>query len=206
MNEALGIVTDLLRKRMKYGRYAYRAPAIPEPEVASTPEPDLEGLVRAAVANYMGSDSGRRSIERAVTSALTEEASRWRQNRLSKADIASAVLHHPIDKVLAIAADITGISVEVMRRPDRRRSVAWPRHFAISLLHCARRDLSTSQIGKVFGGQDHTTILHALQKCTVRKMYPECEAWFLDPRAVEIFAGTEYALNGSAETEGAGRP
>lgn len=190
--DELGIVTALLERRMKYGRYAYRAPAI-LPSESPLVEPDLESLVRAAVEKYMGSAAGQKKLERAITSAFSDEMTRWRNKWLASPEIADRVSRYSVDQVLEIAAQITGVPSDAMRGPTRVRSHAWPRHFAMTLLHCARRDLSYPVIGKIFGGRDHSTIKHALNKMLERRLYPECAAWFADQRAVEIFKGSEYA-------------
>lgn len=192
MNEALGIASDLAEKRMKYARYAYRAPmATAEPE--AKPVITLEDVVRAAVDKYMGS-VGKHVIEASIKSALSEHAIRWRDRQLKLQDVSEKAARYSVDSVIEIASQITGVPVDALRGPGRNRKVAWPRHFAIALLHCARRDLSYPQIGKIFGGRDHTTVMHALETALVRRLYPECESWYSDARAAAILAGTGYAL------------
>lgn len=144
----------------------------------------------------MGRAGVKKIVERAVTTALSEEALRWRNRRLALQSVSAAAAKYTIDQLLEIAAQITGVTVDELRAPSRRRRVAWPRHFAMALLHVARRDLSTTQIGKIFGQRDHTTVLHALQAQMLRRTYPDCERWYADPRAVEIFKGTEFSSEG----------
>jgi len=177
--DELGIVTEQRERRKKFARYAYSAP---------DREPTLAELVRAAVDKYM-----KKSIELAVNKALSEEALRWRNRRLVLQSVSAAASKYTIDQLLEIAAQITGVTVDELRAPSRRRRVAWPRHFAMALLHVGRRDLSTTQIGKIFGQRDHTTVLHALQVQMLRRTYPDCERWYADPRAVEIFKGSEFS-------------
>ncbi len=186
--DELGIVTERGKQRKKFARYAYTAP-VPPP----APSPELTGVVRAAVEEYMGKASVRKIVERAVTKALSEQAATWRNRRLALQAVSESAERYSIDYLLEIAAQITGVTVDELRTPSRRRRVAWPRHFAIALLHVARRDLSTTQIGKIFGGRDHTTILHALNAQLVRRTYPDCERWYADPRAAKIFAGSEFS-------------
>lgn len=193
-SDEYGIVTERRQQRAKFARYAYTAPvpaqpAAPQPEAA----PDLAELVRSAVEKYMGTAGVKKIVERAVTTALSEEALRWRNRRLALQSVSENAERYSIDHILEIAAQITGVTVNELRMPSRRRRVAWPRHFAIALLHVARRDLSTTQIGTVFGGRDHTTVLHALTAQLVRRLYPECARWYADPRAVKIFAGSEFS-------------
>jgi hypothetical protein len=191
--DEFGIITERREQREKFARYAYTAPATAAMEAPPPAEPSLDELVRAAVEKYMGSPSAKKILERAVTSALSEQAIRWRDRRLALQEVAESAERYSIDQILEIAAQITGVEVSALQGPSRIRSIAWPRHFAMTLLHIARRDLSYPQIGKIFGGRDHTTCMHALNVSLVRCLYPECAGWYADPRAAEIFAGSEYA-------------
>jgi chromosomal replication initiation ATPase DnaA len=141
----------------------------------------------------MGSVAGTKKIERAITSALSVKSAQWRKEQMAAPEIAARAKLYPIDQVLEVAAQITGVPADVLRGPTRSRNVAWPRHFAVVLLHHARRDLSYPQLGKIFGGRDHSSVKHALDRQRLRRLYPECESWYADPRAVAILAGTEYS-------------
>lgn len=198
--DEFGIITEARTRREKFARYAY-VPPVPMPPPLP-PELDLQELVRAAVENYMGSTGGTKKIERAIAFALSAKSVQWRNERLESSAVAARVARYPIDHVLEVASQITGVPLDCLLGPTRSRRVSWPRHFAVVLLHCARRDLSYPKIGKVFGGRDHTSIMHALQRQLKRRLYPECAVWYADPRAVAIVAGTEY----SAETDRAGAP
>ncbi len=197
--DEFGIVTEERERREKFARYAYRAPTVEKPDPPE-PKPSLEELVRAAVENYMGSTGGTKKIERAITLALSAKSAQWRGEQLESSAIAARVARYPIDHVLEVASQITGIPVDALLGPTRVRQFSWPRHFAMVLLHCARRDLSYPKIGKVFGGRDHTSIMHALKRQLERRLSPRCAGWYADPRAVAILAGTEY----SAETDRSG--
>jgi hypothetical protein len=187
-----GIITERREQREKFARYAYTPPMVeraPEP----TPKPSLEELVRAAVENYMGSAGGTKKIERAIASALSAKSAQWRNEQLESSAVAARVARYPIDHVLEVASQITDVPLDALLGPTRVRRAAWPRHFAITLLHCARRDLSYPKIGKVFGNRDHTTVMHALKRQLERRQYPQCVPWYADPRAVEIFKGSEFS-------------
>jgi hypothetical protein len=58
--------------------------------------------------------------------------------------------------------DYYGIHVSDMRSQSRARSVARPRQVAMYLVK-RLTPLSLPQIGKKFGGRDHTTVLHAIE-------------------------------------------
>ena len=67
------------------------------------------------------------------------------------------------DQVVDAVANTFGVSIERLKGPDRSREVSLPRQVAMYLL---RQDINISlpQIGKVFGGRDHTTVMHACSK------------------------------------------
>ena len=56
------------------------------------------------------------------------------------------------------------IKVSEMESPKRARSVAYPRQIAIYLIREMCPNYSFPKIGEIFGGRDHTTILHSYEK------------------------------------------
>ena len=68
-----------------------------------------------------------------------------------------------IARIQKVCARRFGVSVKDMKSPNRSRSVARPRQMAMSL---SRRLTGRSfpEIGRLFGGRDHTTVLHAIRK------------------------------------------
>jgi hypothetical protein len=66
----------------------------------------------------------------------------------------------------AVAAEF-GIDVRAIEGPNRSRRFAWPRQVAMYLA----RDLtqrSTTEIGRAFGGRDHTTVIYAEREVSGR--------------------------------------
>lgn len=60
-------------------------------------------------------------------------------------------------EIKAAVADAFHVSIEAMEGPDRRRASAEPRHVAFLL--CRRHtQLRVSEIGRLFGGRDHSTV------------------------------------------------
>lgn len=56
-----------------------------------------------------------------------------------------------------------GIKISEIESKNRKREYTYPRQVAMYL--CSEMtNLSTKQIGKYFGGRDHTTVLHAIKK------------------------------------------
>lgn len=55
------------------------------------------------------------------------------------------------------------LQISEMKSKSRRSEVAFPRQLAM-YLSCTMTDMSTTDIGKFFGGRDHTTVIHARDK------------------------------------------
>ena len=60
-------------------------------------------------------------------------------------------------------AEFFGIKLSDMRAKNRTKSVAFPRQVAMYLSRQLTH-ASLSDIGRAFGGKDHTTVLHAVTK------------------------------------------
>ncbi len=68
-----------------------------------------------------------------------------------------------IEDIQKRVADHFGIRLADMHSPKRVRTIALPRHVAMYLAkHMTQYSLP--EIGRRFGGRDHTTVLHAVQK------------------------------------------
>lgn len=66
-----------------------------------------------------------------------------------------------IMEIVAIHADIRPADLVSERRAH---VIAWPRQVAMTLVKETHAALSMPQIGKAFGGKDHTTVMHALKR------------------------------------------
>ena len=68
-----------------------------------------------------------------------------------------------IEDIQRRVAEYFKLSVEEMRGARRQRSILYPRQIAMFL--CRRlTEASLPEIGRAFGGRDHTTVLHAVDK------------------------------------------
>ena len=56
-----------------------------------------------------------------------------------------------------------GVTVDDLLSKKRNREIAVPRQIAIYICR-ELTDLSTTNIGKEFGGRDHTTVMHSCDK------------------------------------------
>jgi len=68
------------------------------------------------------------------------------------------------------------VKVSEMESPKRSRNIAYPRQIAIYLIRELCPNYSFPKIGELFGGRDHTTILHSYEKiCDELKTSPDLE-------------------------------
>lgn len=68
-----------------------------------------------------------------------------------------------VRKIQREVAGAVGITLNDLLSPRKTRGVAFARQFAIWRVR-KETTLSLPQIGRLFGGRDHTTILHACRK------------------------------------------
>lgn len=72
-------------------------------------------------------------------------------------------------RMIDIASEVAAknmISLAEIRGPSRVRAVAWPRQDAMRAMIDA--GYSTTQIGRFFGGRDHTTVMHGARASRAR--------------------------------------
>src|SRR5206468_8335667 len=68
-----------------------------------------------------------------------------------------------IDQIQLRTAEFYGIKLADMRARNRAKAVAFPRQVAMYLARTLTHT-SLADIGRVFGGKDHTTVLHAVDR------------------------------------------
>lgn len=66
-------------------------------------------------------------------------------------------------KIMEVVADFYNISIDDLTRQSRKKEYVGPRQIAMFII---RKELETSlpMIGEIFGGRDHTTVIHAIEK------------------------------------------
>lgn len=70
-----------------------------------------------------------------------------------------------LDNIKKVVAEFFSLQISDLTSANRSRSLARPRQMAMALA----KDLtshSLPEIGKAFGGRDHTTVMHATKKIT----------------------------------------
>ncbi len=87
-------------------------------------------------------------------------------------ELADEVLHHYVnpepdhltpERILAVVAERFNVRIDAMCGSRRTRSVALPRQVAMYLLR-QLTELSLVEIGRIFGGRDHTTVIYACDR------------------------------------------
>lgn len=68
-----------------------------------------------------------------------------------------------IDRILRTVSEHYGVPVSDLTGRRRQRAIAGPRHVAMYLCRKATEH-SLPEIGRAFGGRDHTTVMHAVKK------------------------------------------
>ncbi len=81
------------------------------------------------------------------------------------ADIIPAGTRKPInvERIQALVADYYNITLEDMKSKRRDKHIVFPRQVAMFLVR-EETPSSLPAIGKAFGGRDHTTALHSIEK------------------------------------------
>ncbi len=68
-----------------------------------------------------------------------------------------------IDQIQRTVGDFFGVKVSDLKAKNRTKAVAFPRQIAMYLSRQLTH-ASLSEVGRAFGGKDHTTVLHAVDK------------------------------------------
>jgi chromosomal replication initiator protein len=68
-----------------------------------------------------------------------------------------------VEDILVATAQMSGFTVGALLGPDRHRRLVEARHIAIYVAR-TRTDLSYPAIARAFNREDHTTVMHAVNK------------------------------------------
>ena len=173
------MVDEGQRKRARFGRYTYRAPALPPARPAPI------DLATAEIRNRI--DKRREEL---IAAHIEAEAQREADLELAK--VRAIRDRQPrLDELLQLAAQVTSVSVQSLKGQRRSRGIAWPRQFAMWLMCECRRDVSIPMIGRALGGRDHTTVAHGLRTVRAKQDHPAFKAWMDDQRVREALSKSE---------------
>jgi hypothetical protein len=84
-----------------------------------------------------------------------------------------------------IVADFYHISVDQIDGKSQKEEIVWPRHVAIYCIHRLTR-LTHVEIGKNFGGREHSTVWASIEKIKSRMIYSDKIAKEVDSIVADI--------------------
>ena len=134
---------------------------------------NMEGTIHDDVISYIANncDSDVRQLEGALTRVIAYATMFNAKNidlnlaidalkdYLSK----SSFTKNNIQKIQQVVADYYNITVEELKSKKRKQTIAFPRQVAIYLCR-TMTDESFPKIGIHFGGRDHSTVMHSVDK------------------------------------------
>jgi chromosomal replication initiator protein len=165
---------DRLRSRFEWGLIADIQPADFETRLAILHSKlgNNGSLVPEDVLTFIAHKVQRniRELEGALTRVQAFAAVHQRQVDTEEAarllaDIIPASTRKPInvDRIQALVADYYNVTLEDMKGKRRDKHIVFPRQVAMFLVR-EETPSSLPAIGKAFGGRDHTTALHSIEK------------------------------------------
>jgi chromosomal replication initiator protein len=165
---------DRLRSRFEWGLIADIQPPDFETRLAILHSKlgNNTSLIPEEVMNFIAHKVQRniRELEGALTRIQAFAAVHQRQIDQEEAarllsDIIPAGTRKPInvDRIQALVADYYNVTLEDMKGKRRDKHIVFPRQVAMYLVR-EETPSSLPAIGKAFGGRDHTTALHSIEK------------------------------------------
>ena len=167
---------DRLRSRFEHGLMADIQPPDYETRMAILKKKEeLDGLqIDEEVLRYIATNikSNIRELEGALTKIVAFSRLKKRELNLLLAEEALQDIISPNEKkiitpelIVDVVAEHYNISSSDIYSKDKSRSISYPRQIVMYL--CRKlTELSVTEIGKVLGGRDHSTVLHGFDKIT----------------------------------------
>ncbi|HXH81807.1 MAG TPA: chromosomal replication initiator protein DnaA [Candidatus Tectomicrobia bacterium] len=166
-------IEERLRSRFEWGLIADIQPPDFETRVAILKKKAAVERVRLSddVAFLIASriKSNIRELEGSLTRMIAFCALTGREMSVDLAQEVLADLWGDEEKIITIdqiqrkVADFFGVKLSDLKAKNRTKAVAFPRQVAMYLARQLTHS-SLSEIGRTFGGKDHTTVLHAVDK------------------------------------------
>ena len=166
-------IEDQLRSRFGWGLIANIQPPDVETRVAILKKKaemehvDLPDDVASLIARRVKANI--REIEGSLTRLIAFCSLRRREMTVDLTEEALSDLWGEDEKIITIeriqlqASEFFGVRLADMRSRNRTKAVAFPRQVAMYLARQLTH-ASLSEVGRAFGGKDHTTVLHAVEK------------------------------------------
>lgn len=74
------------------------------------------------------------------------------------------IIRNNPEEILDLCCDFFNVTKKEMIGKSRYRSIVYPRHLTMYLLHSDRNlFLTLTKIGEMFGGRDHSTVINAIR-------------------------------------------
>ena len=172
--KAISTLEDRLRSRFEWGLIADIQPPDLETRIAilrskcqsqglTAPDEVLEAIARKVQSNIRELEG---SLNRVI--ALASVTGEPITAQMASAALNDVMFNVPKrfvkpESILKAVASYYHVSLEELKGKQRDKRVVVPRQIAMYLLR-AETDLSLVDIGKLFGGRDHSTVLHSLEK------------------------------------------
>ena len=174
MPDAIPTLEDRLRGRFRWGLITDIQPPDMETRLAilrnkaerdNTPLPDdvLEFIATNITSNIRELEGAL--IRVTAYANLTREAPSITMAEQQLADLltATAPKHRTDEEMLAEIAGYVGFTVEALKGKSRQRPLVSARQIAMYVFR-DMTELSYPAIARLFGGRDHTTVIHAVEK------------------------------------------
>jgi chromosomal replication initiator protein len=168
-------IEERLRSRFEWGLIADIQPPDFETRVAILKKKAAVERVRLAddVAYLIASriKSNIRELEGSLTRMIAFCALTGREMSVDLAQEVLSDLWGDEEKVITIeqiqrkVCDFFGVKLSDLKAKNRTKAVAFPRQIAMYLARQLTH-ASLAEVGRAFGGKDHTTVLHAVDKVT----------------------------------------
>jgi chromosomal replication initiator protein len=190
-------IEERLRSRFEWGLIADIQPPDFETRVAILKKKaDLERVrlpddTAYLIARHMKANI--REIEGSLTRMIAYCSLSGREMSVDVAEAVLGDLWGDEEKILTIehiqrkTADFFSINISDMRAQTRTKVIAFPRQVAMYLARQLTH-ASLAEIGRAFGGKDHTTVLHAVTKIAALEQE--------DPKVKRILDTLTQAING----------
>jgi chromosomal replication initiator protein len=166
-------IEERLRSRFEWGLIADIQPPDFETRVAILKKKaEIERVILPDEVAYLIASrikANIREIEGSLTRMIAFCSLSGREMTVDLAQEVLAELWGEEDKIITIehiqrkAAEFFGVKLADMRAKNRTKAVAFPRQIAMYLARQLTHS-SLAEVGRAFGGKDHTTVLHAVEK------------------------------------------
>jgi chromosomal replication initiation ATPase DnaA len=136
----------------------------------------IEEMRRAEEARLVREKAEQKARERERLLQLSREVSDAKELAAKGIDLTANDAPKPSRKVavsiIKEVAEKHGISVADIIGPNRHKNLVSARHEAIGIVAATHWHYSLPQLGRLFGGRDHTTIMHAICRRVVETQTP----------------------------------